>query len=90
MIQGQFYFITDDFFAIHDKERKLMRNKEILDTKAHDRPCFYAFADKKNPMIFWCVPISSQIDKYMGIYEHKLAVFSDIIKTYNTLLTELE
>jgi len=73
MEQGQFCFIEDDFFAIHDKEHKLMRNKESVDGKEHSRPCFYAFADKKNPLILWCVPISSQVDKYTRIHDHKLA-----------------
>ena len=73
MNQGNFCFITDEFFIIHDEEHKLMRNKETIGGKTHGRPCFYAFADKKNPLIFWCVPISSQIDKYMNIYNHKLA-----------------
>ena len=73
MEQGQFCFIADEFFAIHDKEHKLMRNKESVDGKEHSRPCFYAFADKKNPLILWCVPISSQVDKYMRIHDQKLA-----------------
>ena len=72
MEQGQFCFIMDEFYVIHDKEHKLMRNKEMVDGKPHGRPCFFAFADKKNPLIYWCVPISSQIDKYMNIYNHKL------------------
>ena len=70
--QGQFCFITDDYYINYDKERKLMRNKEVVDNKEHDRPCFYAFPDKKNPLILWCIPISSQVDKYMRIYDHKL------------------
>jgi len=73
MEQGQFCFISDEFFIIHDKEHKLMRNKESVDGKEHGRPCFYSFADKRNPLILWCVPISSQLDKYMRIYNHKLA-----------------
>jgi hypothetical protein len=72
MVQGQFCFITDEYFAIHDKDRKLMRNKESIDGKEHGRPCFYAFPDRKNPLILWCVPISSQIDKYAAICDHKL------------------
>ena len=73
MEQGQFCFITDEFYSIHDKERKLMRNKESVDGREHSRPCFYAFADKNNPLILWCVPISSQIEKYTRIYNHKLS-----------------
>jgi len=72
MEQGQFCFIMDEYYIIYDKERKLMRNKEMVDGKEHGRPCFYAFPDKKNPLILWCVPISSQVDKYTRIYNHKL------------------
>ena len=72
MEQGQFCFITDDYFIIYDKEHKLMRNKEMVDGKEYGRPCFYAFPDNKNPLILWCVPISSQVDKYMRICNHKL------------------
>ena len=72
MEQGQFYFITDAYFIIHDKEHKLMRNKENVNGKEHGRPCFYAITDKKNPLIIWCVPISSQVDKYMRISDVKL------------------
>ena len=73
MEQGQFCFITDVFFTIHDKEHKLMRNREMVDGKEHSRPCFFVFRDKKNPLILWCVPVSSKIDKYMKIYSHKLS-----------------
>jgi hypothetical protein len=45
-----------------------MGNKE----GTHARPCFYAFSDKKNPDIFWCVPISSRIEKFEGIVQNKL------------------
>ena len=72
MEQGQFYFLLDDYFTTYDKEHKLMRNKEMIDGKEHGRPCFYAFADRKNHLILWCVPISSQIDKYIYIYNHKI------------------
>ena len=70
MEQGQFCFLTDDYFIIHDKERKLMQSKETVGDKEYGRPCFFAFADTRNPLILWCVPISSQLDKYMRIYEH--------------------
>ena len=73
MEQGQFCFITDVFFTIHDKEHKLMRNRETIDGKEHGRPCFYAFEDKRNTSILWCVPVSSKIDKYTRIYNHKIA-----------------
>ena len=72
MEQGQFYFITDKFYSIHDKERKLMLNKEHIDGAEHSRPCFYAFRDNKTPGIYWCIPISSKIEKYKVVYENKL------------------
>lgn len=69
MKQGVFLFIADDFFAKHDPDGCLMRNKEGI----HDRPCFYAFPDKKEPSILWCVPISSRVEKYERIFESKIA-----------------
>ena len=72
MEQGHFYFIKDDFYTIHDKEQKLMRNKDIINEMEHRRPCFYAFRDHKIAEIFWFVPISSKLNKYTGIYNAKL------------------
>ena len=78
MIQGTFFFITDDFFIKHDPEGTLMKNKE----GKHHRPCFYAFPDKKEPNIFWCVPISSQVGKYEKIVQNKIS--KQIAKGYKT------
>ena len=72
MEQGRFYFITDKFFEIHDKEKKLMQNKETVDGISANRPCFYAFPDGDNPSVLWCVPVSSKIEKYKAIYAKKL------------------
>ena len=74
MVQGLFYFIKDEFYTIYDKENKLMRSDESIriDCKKHGRPCFFAVYDWSNPLILWCVPISSQIEKYMRIYNHKI------------------
>ncbi|MEG0338838.1 MAG: hypothetical protein RR573_02870 [Oscillospiraceae bacterium] len=68
MKQGTFFFIADDFFTKHDPDGCLMKNKEGV----HNRPCFYAFPDKKEPNIFWCVPISSQIEKFEKIVQNKI------------------
>lgn len=70
MKQGTFFFIADDFFTKHDPDGHLMKNKDGV----HDRPCFYAFPDKKEPDIFWCVPISSQIEKFERIVQNKIAM----------------
>ncbi|KSV59762.1 hypothetical protein ASU35_07760 [Acetivibrio ethanolgignens] len=69
MKQGTFFFITDDFFKKHDMDGRLMKNKDGI----HNRPCFYAFPDKKEPNIFWCVPISSQIEKFERIVHNKIS-----------------
>jgi hypothetical protein len=72
MEQGQFCFLTDEYFIIHDKEYKLMRNKESVDGKEHVRPCFYAFADKKNPLTQNISPLSVNMSaKYINRQTHE-------------------
>lgn len=44
-----------------------MSNKE----RGNYRPHYYAIQDKKNPELYWMIPISSQADKYKGIIEKK-------------------
>ena len=68
MKQGHFYFISDEFFQKYDPDHRLMQNKE----DGHFRPCFYAITDKDNPLIFWCIPISSKVDKYKAIVQKKI------------------
>lgn len=64
--QGYSYHIKDDFFnLIQDKH--LMSNKE----NGNYRPHFYAIQDKKNPRLYWMIPISSQAEKYKAIIEKK-------------------
>ena len=69
--EGQFYFLSDQFY-ITFPDNKLMKNKEVIDGEKHDRPCFFAFSDNKNPDILWCIPISSKIEKYEAIYKRKM------------------
>ena len=69
MRQGTFFFITDEFFTRHNPDGRLMKNKE----GPHGRPCFYAFPDITEPNIYWCIPISSRIEKYERIAEDKIA-----------------
>lgn len=73
MKSGHFYFISDNYFTTHDPNRNLMQNKAQKGGQPHNRPCFLAFSDKKNPQIFWCIPISSQLNKYKNIVASKLA-----------------
>jgi hypothetical protein len=44
-----------------------MSNKE----NRNYRPHFYAIKDKKNPSLYWMIPISSQAQKYKRIVENK-------------------
>ena len=43
---GCFYYLSDQYF-VDFPDKGLMRNKESVDGQDHDRPCFYAFQDKK-------------------------------------------
>ena len=59
MLTGHFYYIRDEYFRDFQDE-KLMSNKEISQGQAHDRPCFYAFEDKKTGLFG------------LSLYRHKL------------------
>ncbi len=56
--QGYSYHIRDEFFDLVN-DRYLMSNKE----NENYRPHFYAIQDKKNPALYWMIPISSQVGK---------------------------
>ena len=49
-----------------------MKNKETVNGQRHDRPCFFALADRIFPDLFWLIPISSKLEKYHGIYNDKV------------------
>ena len=49
-----------------------MRNKEVVDGVAHDRPCFFVFQESLTPEILWLVPISSNYAKYKALYDKKV------------------
>lgn len=64
--QGYSYHIKDEFFCLVD-DKYLMSNKE----QGNYRPHYYAIQDKKNPKLYWMIPISSQAEKYKEIIEKK-------------------
>ena len=64
--QGYSYHIKDEFFDLV-QDKYLMSNKE----QGNYRPHYYAIQDKKNPKLYWMIPISSQAEKYKGIIEKK-------------------
>lgn len=74
MSSTQFYFLSDQYY-LDFPDDKLMRNKDIVDGKPHDRPCFYAFSDHKIPDIYWIIPISSQWRKFKRIEQNKITKY---------------
>ncbi len=69
---GHFYFINDQYF-IDFPDPFLMQNKEIVNGKVHNRPCFYAFEDSSHKGLYWLIPFSSQTNKFQTIYNNKIA-----------------
>ena len=61
--QGYSYHIKDEFFDL--VQDKYLSNKE----QGNYRPHYYAIQDRKNPKLYWMIPISSQAEKYKGIVE---------------------
>ena len=81
LMAGAFYFVTDAYFT-RFTDPYLMPNKGV----GHQRPCFYAYQDRKTGL-FWMIPISSQLDKFHKIAASKVRrygycntiVFGDVL-----------
>lgn len=71
MESGYFYFISDAYYQKFQKE-KLMTNKEMVNGEMHNRPCYYSFQDEEEDEIFWMIPVSSQMDKYLEEYRKSM------------------
>lgn len=67
---GHFYYLYDQYFDDFP-DPYLMTNKESMDGKLHDRPCFYSFKDEKTGL-YWMIPFSSQVDKFKKVYQKKI------------------
>jgi hypothetical protein len=82
---GHFYYLKDQYF-IDFPDPMLMQNKETIDDQVHDRPCFFTFQDT-NTGIYWMIPFSSRVNKFVGIYDRKIQkygkcdtiVFGDVL-----------
>lgn len=68
---GKFYFLSDDYY-IKFNDEKMMSNKEMIDGKEHNRPCYYAFKDDDDSRILWMIPVSSQVSKYANEYNKSI------------------
>lgn len=73
VVFGNLYFIKDEYFVDFPYDY-LMENKDIVDGKIHNRPCFYSAID--NNGILWFIPVSSKIDKYQKEYDKKMAKYN--------------
>ena len=69
METGHFYYIDDKYFAKFN-DPYLMRNKENINGKLHDRPCFYTFKDGLTGL-YRMIPFSSQTSKFRKIFNNK-------------------
>ena len=78
--QGYSYHIKDEFFDLV-QDKYLMSNKE----QGNYRPHYYAIQDRKNPKLYWMIPISSQAEKYKGIVEK----YFDHVHTIQELVENL-
>jgi hypothetical protein len=97
MKKGRFYFVFDEFYEKYDSNKKLMRNKEVdSDGTLHNRPCFFAFPDKKNGDIYWLVPVSTKHEKYQTVFDSKVEKygkcntirFGDVLGIKNAFLIQ--
>lgn len=64
---GYSYHIKDCFFEMV-QDGGLMSNKE----GGGYRPHYFCLRDRYNPSMYWAVPISSKVDKYRTVMEHKM------------------
>ena len=67
---GHFYYLNDQYF-IDFPDLYLMRNKEAVNGKVHDRPCFYAFLDQATGL-YWMIPFSHDVQKFRTHYNKKM------------------
>lgn len=74
MSQAQLYFLSDQYY-LDFPDDKLMKNKDLINGVLHNRPCFFAFPDAKNPAIYWIVPISSRYEKFKKIEQDKITKY---------------
>ena len=58
----------------------LMKNKDIINGKPHNCPCFFAFQDSKIADIYWIVPISSRIENFKRIEQYFIQFIRNPLK----------
>ena len=73
MVEGHFYFLMDQYYKDFPNQG-LMFNKETVNGKPHNRPCFYLYQDTTTGL-YWMIPLSSKVQKYEEIYNHKVSKY---------------
>lgn len=95
--EGYFYFIKNEFFE-KVKDSELMKNKK----NGIKRPCYYCFKNRLDDKTIWFIPLSSKVEKYKKIYNHKIEkqkrqgkkvsidtiVFGNVANIYSTFLIQ--
>lgn len=75
MEENKLYFIKEEYFNTY-KCDDTAKNKVSDEQGEHNRPCYYAFKDEN---IYWMVPISSQVEKYDGIYNKSIKKYGECV-----------
>ena len=68
--EGLLYHIKDDFFAT-------FTNCALLENKdgKKKRPHFLLFKDRRRAKLWWVIPLSSKVEKYQKLRDHKIEKF---------------
>lgn len=74
--EGYVYHIDDAYFQIAN-DSFLMKNKE----SGHSRPTYYCFKDPATALL-WCVPLSTQVEKYQKYIEKSVQKRGECLGIY--------
>ena len=66
----RFYFIHDVYFKEFN-DPHLMGNHKRNGNRIHNRPYFFSLIDEETGLL-WMIPVSSKVEKYEIIYQHKI------------------
>ena len=61
-----------DQYFLDFPDDSLMKNREMVDGKLHNRPSYYAFKDHGSK-VYWMIPFSSKLIKFENEFNKKIA-----------------
>lgn len=78
IIEGSFYFVSDDFFE------KISDSNLKINYETTQRPHYFALRDKKTSLL-WLIPCSTKVEKFEGIINKRKSYNrpNDTIKIVN-------